>query len=390
MAEPVRVFVSHSHKDDEFTLRLVGDLRASGADVWVDTAEIRYDDFLRKINEGLSGRQWLVLVMTPDALTSRYVQMEVNAALHQVIEGRMRAVIPVLAKPCALADIPITWAPLHRYDATRDYAAGLAGLRQAMGLAAPAAPPAAAKPAPAPAAPVQAPKPAAPASTSQPPTRVVDQSGKGEYRTISDAVKAAQPGDRILVRPGTYRESIEIRKPIEVVGDGNRDQIILQATGGDAILCRVEGAKVANLTLRQAQPRSNSALVFYGGRLVVENCDCSNSTGMGFRVASETDLTVRRSRIHDCKDYGIFLSTGAKATLVDNDIVNNRGSGVTIMTDAVAVVRSSRITGNQNAAIWVNEKGSCIAEDNDLRGNSGGAIYAAPGAKKVQRARNLE
>jgi hypothetical protein len=41
---------------------------------------ITSDDFIKKINEGLAGRQWLVLVMTPDALHSPWVQSEVNAA----------------------------------------------------------------------------------------------------------------------------------------------------------------------------------------------------------------------------------------------------------------------------------------------------------------------
>lgn len=40
MAEP-RIFVSHSHRDDAFTERLVRDLRAAGADVWVDLSDIR-------------------------------------------------------------------------------------------------------------------------------------------------------------------------------------------------------------------------------------------------------------------------------------------------------------------------------------------------------------
>jgi hypothetical protein len=79
MADQVRVFVSHHHspEEDAFTARLVADLEAAGADVWVDTAGITSDDFIKKINEGLTGRQWLVLVMTPQLLASRWVQEEV-------------------------------------------------------------------------------------------------------------------------------------------------------------------------------------------------------------------------------------------------------------------------------------------------------------------------
>jgi len=39
-----------------------------------------------------------------------------------------------MAKPCALEDIPPTWAKLHRYDATRDYRRALTSLSRALGL----------------------------------------------------------------------------------------------------------------------------------------------------------------------------------------------------------------------------------------------------------------
>jgi hypothetical protein len=60
MANQVRAFVSHHHspEEDTFTARLVNDLEAAGADVWVDMAGITPDDFVRKISEGLAGRQW--------------------------------------------------------------------------------------------------------------------------------------------------------------------------------------------------------------------------------------------------------------------------------------------------------------------------------------------
>lgn len=139
MADQVRVFVSHHHSPDEdaFTAHLVQRLQAAGADVWVDTDRIPSGDFVRKISEGLSGRQWLVLVMTPDALRSPWVQSEVNAAYHQVNSGRMLGIIPVVAAPCDERDIPLLWANLQRYDATHDSHAALAGLLHALGLAIP-------------------------------------------------------------------------------------------------------------------------------------------------------------------------------------------------------------------------------------------------------------
>jgi tetratricopeptide (TPR) repeat protein len=142
MAQKVGIFVSHHHSESEdaFTARLVRDLEVAGADVWVDDARITSDDFIQKINEGLSGRQWLVLIMTPEALRSPWVQTEVNAALNQVRKGRMRGVIPIMAKPCADEDIPPLLDALHRYDATRNYEPARLGLLRALDLISPEAP----------------------------------------------------------------------------------------------------------------------------------------------------------------------------------------------------------------------------------------------------------
>jgi hypothetical protein len=56
-----RVFVGHHHspEEDTFTARLVADLEAAGADVWVDTSDIPSGGFVAKISEGLQSRQGL-------------------------------------------------------------------------------------------------------------------------------------------------------------------------------------------------------------------------------------------------------------------------------------------------------------------------------------------
>jgi hypothetical protein len=56
----VRVFVSHHHSSEEnvFTARLVADLKAARADVWVDIEGITSDDFvIHRTAEG-----WAILI----------------------------------------------------------------------------------------------------------------------------------------------------------------------------------------------------------------------------------------------------------------------------------------------------------------------------------------
>jgi serine/threonine protein kinase len=129
-----KVFVSHSHRNDEFTARFVADLRAAGVEVWVDMSAIQSGDFMTRINEGLKACEWFVVVLTPAALESRPVEMEVNTAINLTWKDKMKGVIPFIAEACDPEKIPATWENLHRYDATSDYTKALAGLLHTLGL----------------------------------------------------------------------------------------------------------------------------------------------------------------------------------------------------------------------------------------------------------------
>ena len=133
LAKPVpHVFVSHSHKDNEFAMRLVDDLREAGVDVWVDVADVKHGNFIELIDAALAKCEWFVLVQTPNAIHSKAVRMETNAALNLVLQDRMRDVIPVIAAPCEPKEVPPMWSALHFYDATRDYASALKGVLRAL------------------------------------------------------------------------------------------------------------------------------------------------------------------------------------------------------------------------------------------------------------------
>ncbi|MGH2485338.1 MAG: SUMF1/EgtB/PvdO family nonheme iron enzyme [Ktedonobacterales bacterium] len=127
-----RIFVSHSHYDDVFTLAMVEDLRRQGAFVWVDMRDIKEGDFLKRINEGLAKCDWLVLVETPHSLSSPAVEMEVNAAQNRVLYGQMRGIVRVIASPRDPATVPPTWATLQYYDATTDRATAIAAVLDAI------------------------------------------------------------------------------------------------------------------------------------------------------------------------------------------------------------------------------------------------------------------
>jgi parallel beta-helix repeat protein len=345
------VFVSHSHKDDTFTNRLVSDLRGAGADVWVDTDEIRSDDFIAKINQGLTNRQWLVLVMTPDSLRSPWVEREVNAGLQLTSTGRMRAVIPVLALECDSAAIPPLWATLHRYDAVKDYSSALEGLLLAIGL----------------------PTPHKSLSVgvvqeqmAQPPRFVVDRGGSGQSRTIAEAIALAEPGAVIEVKPGIYREAIVIEKSLSIIGQGKREEVIVEVAGREGIsfLNDFGVGLLHSLTVRHDGRHEDAAISIARGTVHLEHCEVTSS-GTGINVADGGACYLTSNYIHECGGFGIYIGSHSGARLFDNRVV--RGEiGIGVAADGI-----------------------CTAEFNNISGNTKGAWDIDP-LSKVERLSNIE
>lgn len=81
----------------------------------------------------------------------------------------------------------------------------------------------------------------------QPPTVVVSPTDETQYRTVGDAIRDVEPGTRIVVRPGVYKESLVVDKRLELIGDGPREQIIIEGT--PCLRLQTDWARVQNLSL---------------------------------------------------------------------------------------------------------------------------------------------
>ncbi|MEE8170127.1 MAG: TIR domain-containing protein, partial [Phycisphaerae bacterium] len=145
-----------------------------------------------------------------------------------------------------------------------------------------------------------------PTPKTEPPTLVVDALHRGDHPTLTAALAAAKPGDRILVRPGFYRESVVIDKPVEIIGDGELGEVVIEGSQNDAILFRATMGRIANLTLRQASGGKHYCVDIAQGRLDLEGCDISSQSLACVAIHGGADPRLRRNRIHDGKASGVI------------------------------------------------------------------------------------
>ncbi|OYT71187.1 MAG: hypothetical protein CFK52_08660 [Chloracidobacterium sp. CP2_5A] len=176
---------------------------------------------------------------------------------------------------------------------------------------------------------------------------IVAPSG-GDFSTISAALNVARASDRILVRPGVYRETVTLTKNLEIIADGPPGSVVVESASGPCLRQRLGSQVAQGLTLRSAgQP----AVQLDGGALTLEDCHITAAQSAGVAASgAEARLTLRRSCIHG-GGHGLTATNGAQVELVECDIADHAGDGVRLDKQARLIARDSRIQGNRQVGV---------------------------------------
>src|SRR5215216_1309636 len=111
------IFISYSRRDQEFVTRLAADLNELVARVWLDQSTIRAGQkWQDEILEGIRDCKAFVLVLSRDAMHSKYVRKEVDTALELG-----KPIFPVIYRPARWTD---EFAPLVKDIQTIDLQSG--------------------------------------------------------------------------------------------------------------------------------------------------------------------------------------------------------------------------------------------------------------------------
>jgi tetratricopeptide (TPR) repeat protein len=127
------VFISHSHEDQDFGIRLVQDLRAFFSKkeaIWFDTAGGLSGGMVWRpeIVDQVTKRPVFIVILSPDAISSKWVSFELNMAWVLMLSSKdspSKLIVPLLYRPSTLsADLNtlqvISFLPSTSYEAGLD------------------------------------------------------------------------------------------------------------------------------------------------------------------------------------------------------------------------------------------------------------------------------
>jgi len=127
-----QVFLSYADADREVARKITDELRAQDISVWFSGYELRVGDSIASaIEQAISASDYLVVLLSPHSVNSRWMQEELNAALTRELTARDVTLLPVLIGDC---EIPSLLASRHYFDLRSNLEQGVKQLVEQIGL----------------------------------------------------------------------------------------------------------------------------------------------------------------------------------------------------------------------------------------------------------------
>ncbi|MCX8103063.1 MAG: right-handed parallel beta-helix repeat-containing protein [Candidatus Bipolaricaulota bacterium] len=183
-----------------------------------------------------------------------------------------------------------------------------------------------------------------------------------DYQTIQAAINAAQPGDLILIAPGTYRENLTIRKSIELRGadagvivDGSRSR-----SAPTILIQRTRDVVIQNLEITGGR---RGIQVERSQNITIKNNLIQKNRRQGILITEHSqDVQIMENTILDTAPdegnvlgNGIILNRTKNAHVINNFIARSAWSGLRLLS-AVAHIENNTFEENRHYGIeiWPN------------------------------------
>ncbi|MDF1661790.1 MAG: protein kinase [Planctomycetota bacterium] len=179
------------------------------------------------------------------------------------------------------------------------------------------------------------------------------------YADLDFAIEKAPARCRILVGPGRHKLSREIRKELEIVGQGPRDKVILESSHtGQILVLKSPRVHLKNLTFKARTEKSGpiSAISVNSGTAIIENCLITNDNSTGITLIGSNSkelrktaphLTIKDSQVSECGGRGILANQFSQLEIFNSTIKNNRHNGIQLQTGSTLKLKNSLVENNR-------------------------------------------
>jgi hypothetical protein len=124
------IFISYSHQDSDFAIKLASQLVQHKAHVWIDKWELQVgDSIIARIQDAIENASALLVILSKASVESEWCKVELESGLHRELDEKRVVVLPVLLEDC---DIPPFLKRKIYADFRKNYDKGLQSILTAV------------------------------------------------------------------------------------------------------------------------------------------------------------------------------------------------------------------------------------------------------------------
>ncbi|HWL41600.1 MAG TPA: right-handed parallel beta-helix repeat-containing protein [Ilumatobacter sp.] len=175
-----------------------------------------------------------------------------------------------------------------------------------------------------------------------------------EFATIQEAVDAAEPGQLVLIAPGTYHEAVDVLTDGIVIRGLDRDGVVLDG----------------EFTL------DNAIRVLGANDVAVENLTTMNYTNNGVYWVASTGYRASYITTYRTGDYGVYAFDSTNGLIENSHTVGSRDAGVYIgqCYPCDAVIRNVISSNNGLGYSGTNSGGNLLIVESVFHNNRAGIV----------------
>lgn len=214
-----------------------------------------------------------------------------------------------------------------------------------------------------------------------------DQTGNGSenapLRTITQALRLAQPNTVIMVAPGTYSTQTGEKLPlilkpgVAIQGDKNNKGKTVKILGGGDYLSRSFGrqniaivganqSSLSGVTVTNTNFRGYGLWIESANTIVAENTFTGN-TQDGISITGNAAPTISKNYIYSNGANGITASGDSRPQIQEN-VIQGTGFGINIAENAAPVIVGNQISGNRTGVV-IQANTSPVLRNNLIQSN---------------------
>ena len=200
------------------------------------------------------------------------------------------------------------------------------------------------------------------------------------FQNINDGIDYAIDGDTVFVFNGTYNESVNIDKSINVIGEDKNITIIDgQKKRANVVRLKANGITISGFSVIRSKDWANDVgmLILSSYNTVKDNIIANNFGGEGgIFIDGDYNEIINNIIINNQRIYsdGIFISYKAHYNVISGNTIEQNNRGMRIHATKNNIIVNNNISNNAHKGIWITMGENNEVSNNRIENNSEAGI----------------